>query len=133
MGIRYYHTRSRFFRQGKNGEYTKAPSLEGAFAFRLLLAEGLAVGALILGRIDLVGAHQDPVQRAVVLVLAVVCTLLHGAFDALVGMTIHKIASFDLDSRLVWLDFWNLFWERFPVLHFAGFCDMVNYITYKRL
>jgi len=42
-----------------------------------------------------VGAHQNPVQRAVVLVLAVICTLLDGAFDALVGMTIHKNASFD--------------------------------------
>ena len=53
-----------------------------------LLAEGFAVGALVHGGIGLVGAHQDAVQRAVVLVLAVVCTLLDGAFDALVGMTV---------------------------------------------
>ena len=35
------------------------------------------------------GAHQDPVQRAVVLILAVVCTLLDGAFDTLVGVAVH--------------------------------------------
>ena len=56
----------------------------------LLLAEGLAVGALILGGIHFVGAHQDPVQRAVVLVLAVISALLDGAFDALVSMAIHS-------------------------------------------
>jgi len=37
-----------------------------------------------------VGTHQDPIQRAVVLVLAVVCALLNGAFDALVGIAVHK-------------------------------------------
>ena len=61
---------------------------------RLLLAEGLAVGALVLGGIHLVGTHQDPVQRTVVLILAVISALLDGAFDALVGMAIHKNASF---------------------------------------
>ena len=57
----------------------------------LLLAEGLAVGALVLGRIDLVGAHQDPVQRAVVFAVAVVSALLNGAFDALVCLVVHTI------------------------------------------
>jgi len=61
----------------------------------LLLAEGLAVGALVLGGVHLMGAHQDPVQRAVVLVLAMVSALLNSAFDAFVGMTIHRKASFD--------------------------------------
>ena len=35
------------------------------------------------------GAHQNAVQRTVVLVLAVVCALLDGAFDALVSVTVH--------------------------------------------
>ena len=51
--------------------------------------EGLAVGALVLGGVGLVGAHQNAVQRAVVLVLTVVCALLDGALDTLVGMTVH--------------------------------------------
>ena len=42
------------------------------------------------------GTHQDPVQRTVVLVLTMVCALLNGAFDALVGMTVHKKASFEI-------------------------------------
>jgi hypothetical protein len=55
----------------------------------LLLAEGLAVGALVHGRVSFVSAYQDAVQRAEVLVLAVVSALLDGAFDALVGMIVH--------------------------------------------
>ena len=61
-----------------------------------LLAEGLAVGALVLGGVDLMSAHQDPIQRAVVLILAVISTLLDGAFNALVGMTVHRVSSFCL-------------------------------------
>ena len=64
----------------------------------LLFAEGLAVGALVHGGVCLVGTDHDPIQRAVVLVLAVVCALGNGAFDALVGIAVH---SFDL-----------LFWVR---------------------
>ena len=56
----------------------------------LLLAERLAVGALILGGIGFMGAHQNPVQRAVVLAVAVVSAGLDGAFDALVSVTIHS-------------------------------------------
>ena len=59
----------------------------------LLLAEGLAVGALVHGGVGLMGAHQDAVQRAVVLVLAVISALLDGAFDTLVGMTVHGFLS----------------------------------------
>ena len=58
---------------------------------QLLLAEGLTVGALVLGGVHFVGTHKDPVQRTVVLILAVIGTLLDGAFDALVGMTVHGI------------------------------------------
>ena len=55
----------------------------------LLLAEGHTVGALIHRGAGLVGAHQNLVQRAVVLVLAVVCAVLNGTFDALVGVVVH--------------------------------------------
>ena len=58
---------------------------------RLLLAEGLAVGALIHGRVGLMGAHPDLVQGTVVFVFTVVSTGLDGTFDALVGMAIHSL------------------------------------------
>ena len=57
----------------------------------LLLAEGFAVGALIHGRILLVGAHQDAVQGAVVFGIAVVSALLNGALDALVCLIVHVV------------------------------------------
>ena len=56
----------------------------------LLLAEGLAVGALVHSRICLMGTHQDALQGAEVCVLAVVCTLCNGAFNALVCMAVHS-------------------------------------------
>ena len=62
---------------------------------RLLLPEGHAVGALIHGGVAFVGAHQDPVQRTEILVLAVISALMDGALDALVGIAVHnKNASF---------------------------------------
>ena len=61
----------------------------------LLLAEGHAVGALILGGICLVGTHSDAVQRTVVFLLAVMCTLADSTLDGLVGMAVHKKASFE--------------------------------------
>ena len=62
----------------------------GASQRHSALTEGLAVGALIHSGIGFVGTHQNPVQRAVVLVFTVVRALVHGAFDALIGMTIHS-------------------------------------------
>ena len=62
---------------------------------QLLLAEGHAVGALVHGGIHLMGANQNLVQGAVVLMAAMVGTLLDGAFDALVCVTVHKKASFE--------------------------------------
>ena len=56
---------------------------------RLLLSEGHTVGALIHRGAGLVGAHQNLVQRAVILVLAVVCAVLDGTFDTLVGVVVH--------------------------------------------
>ena len=57
---------------------------------KLLLAEGLAVGALIHGRICFVGTHQNLVQGAVVFGVAVIGAGLNGAFDALISMAIHS-------------------------------------------
>ena len=40
------------------------------------------------------GTYQNPVQRAVVLGVAVISTLLDGTFDALIGIAVHNGASF---------------------------------------
>ena len=56
----------------------------------LPLAEGLAVGALILGGIRFMGAHQNPVQGTVVLLVTVVGAGLDGTLDALVCMFVHS-------------------------------------------
>jgi hypothetical protein len=48
------------------------------------------------------GAHQNPVQGAEILGVAVVSALLNGAFDALIGMIFHKRTLLFLDSALVW-------------------------------
>jgi len=63
--------------------------LSAAGAVSLLFAEGLAVGALIHSGVFLMGTHQNAVQGAVVLGVAVIGTLLHGALYALVGMAAH--------------------------------------------
>lgn len=63
----------------------------------LFLAEGLAVGALVHGGITLMGANQNAVQSAVIAVRAVVCTLMHGTFDALICFAIHNVSSFSYD------------------------------------
>ena len=68
---------------------------------QLLLAEGHAVGALVHGGIHLMGANQNLVQGAVVLVAAMMGTLLDGAFDALVCMAVHMRSSFALVSGIV--------------------------------
>ena len=63
---------------------------------QLLLAEGLAVGALIGGGVHFVGANQDFIQGTVVLVAAMMGALLDGTFDTLVCMTVHRKASFEI-------------------------------------
>ena len=74
----------------KNIEYKqKAKAAAIAAAVQLLFAEGLAISTLIHGRICLVGTHQDPVQGAVVLGIAMVSTLLYSTLDTLVCVTIH--------------------------------------------
>ena len=61
-----------------------------------LLTEGFAVSTLVSSGIGLMGANQNLVQGAVVLVAAMMGTLLDSAFDALVCMTVHRKASFEI-------------------------------------
>ena len=56
----------------------------------LLLAEGHAVRALIHGRIGLMGADHNPLQRTVVGLIAMMGALLDSAFDALVCIAVHS-------------------------------------------
>ena len=63
----------------------------------LLFAEGFAVGALVHSGVHLMGTHQDAVQGAVVLILAMMGALLDGAFDTFVGMTVHCSSSFEFE------------------------------------
>jgi hypothetical protein len=52
--------------------------------------KGFAIRALAYRRIGFVGAHHNAVQGTVVLGVTVVSALLNGAFNTLVGMTIHR-------------------------------------------
>ena len=66
--------------------------IRGSFAAaekRLLLSERHAVGALVNSGVLLMSAHKDPIQRTVVLIIAVVGTLMDSAFNAHVGVIIH--------------------------------------------
>ena len=56
-----------------------------------LLTEGLAVGALVHSGICLMGANQDPLQGAVIGILAVMGTLLNSTLNRLVCMAIHSL------------------------------------------
>ena len=81
-----YHIRFFLIRQGKpQGRRQEIPPPSAS----LLLAEALAVSALILGGIGLVGAHHNPIQRTVVLSITVVSAGLNGAFDTLVCVVVH--------------------------------------------
>ena len=58
--------------------------------YLLLLTEGLAVGALVLSGIHLMGAHHNTLQRTEVGILAVMGALLNSTLDALVCSAIHS-------------------------------------------
>ena len=58
-------------------------------ALSLFLSEGLAVGALIHGRVCLMGTYQNLIQGAVVLAVTVIGAGLDGTFDALVCIAVH--------------------------------------------
>ena len=70
-------------------KYYDANAAAFAAASPLLFTEGLAVGALVHGRIGFMGAYQNPVQGTVVFGVTVVSALRDGAFDALVGIAFH--------------------------------------------
>ena len=61
---------------------------ESGFLFHL---EALAVGALHLGGVGLVGAHLDGVQTAVLGVLAVMGAVAHSALNALIRGLRHNV------------------------------------------
>ena len=84
--LQQYDSGKNKLRQGKLRQQTAA----ACHYLQLLLAERLAVGALICSGIDFVGAHQDLVQGTVVLVTAVMGALLNSALNALVCMTVHN-------------------------------------------
>ena len=100
MTIRQYHILRSVVRQGKLRQRL-LPQLPFFF---LLLAEGHAVGALILGRVHLMGTDQDLIQGAEVFVAAMVGALCDGTLDTFVGMAIHIKTSFDLGSDIVWAE-----------------------------
>lgn len=56
----------------------------------LLFAEGHTIGTLVNGRITLVGADQNTIQRTEIGITAVMCALGNGAFNALVSVAIHN-------------------------------------------
>ena len=57
----------------------------------LLFLKGLAVGALIHGRIGFVSPYQNAIQGAEVFIIAVVCTLLNSTFDRFICFAIHDL------------------------------------------
>ena len=87
----------------------------------LLLSERLAVGAGIHSRIYFMCANLNAVQRAVVLILAVVCALGNSTLDAFVCVTVHSQFLLFSVSKLVWLADGIPFIQNFPIFFF--FCN----------
>ena len=83
QNIWFYHILFPSFRQEKKRRLSPPPD-------PLLLSEGLAVRALVHGGIGLMGTNQDLVQRAVILPLTVMGTLLDGTLDTLVCIAVHN-------------------------------------------
>ena len=74
------------------------------------------------------GAHQDFVQGAVIIVAAMMGTLCDGTLNTLVGMAIHRLkTSFDLDSEIVWAEKKKLCRQNSPILLSVEICGMVLY------
>ena len=68
---------------------TAAECSAAAKGLCLLLAEGLAVGALVHSGVGLVSTHHNTVQGAVVCIIAVVSALSNGTFNTLISITVH--------------------------------------------
>ena len=87
------------------GLFSSNPGIRNAAAFAaahsLLFPEGLAVGALVHGRILLVSTYQNPIQRTIVLGVTVVRALLDGAFDGHISIVFHDRGLLLLNSGLV--------------------------------
>ena len=60
----------------------------------LLLPEGHAVGALVLGGVCFMGTYLNAVQRAVIGGITVILTLAHSAGNALIHIGVHSCSSF---------------------------------------
>ena len=71
------------------------------------------------------GTHQNSIQRAVVLRVAVISTLLNGAFDALVCLAVHNTSSFLLGSEIVCPLKEKKYGENFPFLQFVHLRGMI--------
>ena len=80
------------------------------------------------------GAHQDPVQRGIVLGVAVVSTGLNSAFDALIGMVIHIVFLLIIWYRASMCEQTQNMLVVSSMLLLIGFCDrmMVSYIMILR-
>lgn len=74
----------------KIGNIKKIAVLPAIF-FTLFLTEGHTVGALVHSGVGFVSANQDLFQGAVVSLVAVMCALLNGAFDAFICIAVHSI------------------------------------------
>ena len=65
------------------------------------------------------GADENAVQRAVVFAVAVVGTLLNGAFDALICLAVHNCFLLFVDSKLVCPYFRKPYRKTIPILAFV--------------
>ena len=89
-----------FVKQKPQKTYRTAKTVR--YAFCLLLAEGLAVRTLVSGRVSLMGAHQDSIQRAEILALAMIGALLNNTLNTLVCFTSHSCDLLFKISTIVW-------------------------------
>ena len=78
---------------------------------RLLPCKGQAVRALIHGRIALMRANLDLVQRAIILHITMMGALLYGAFNGLIGRNVHISFPPFLSCRNSMIDF-LMFYKR---------------------
>ena len=67
----------------------------------LLFTEGHAISALIHGRICFMGSNKDSVQRAIIRLITMVCTLSYGTLNALISVTVHINSSFLFDMLIM--------------------------------
>jgi len=71
------------------------------------------------------GTHQNAVQRAVVLTVAVIGAGFNGALDALIGMTVHCNSSFTFGTPVVYPVELKRYWKFIPALPLDYFYVMI--------